>query len=83
MHDPEDERFWSQRTNINITLAELMTLHGNLLLALCEPTVQPEESTELLELCETFEVILIRTGAMTKDEIDEAHEEIDESRDDD
>ena len=78
MRDPDDVDFWSQYMSLDVSLSELVTLHDQLMYVLRSHRPSPEPRAEVVAIVEAIDLILLRTGAMTKEEIDEAHEEIDD-----
>lgn len=78
MRDPADVDFWSQYMSLDLSLNEMMTLHDRLVYELSSNRLSPEPRADVVAVCEAIEIILLRTGAMTKEEIDKAHEEIDD-----
>ena len=74
MHDTDDQDFWSRMELLDVSRWDLLMLHTSLIDLL--RSEEHEEIAEIMTICEYIEYILIRSGALTKEEIDAAHEEI-------
>ena len=74
-HDLGDTKFWIQSVELNFELVQLLTIHGNLVLALRHPAQQNSRAGSQFarEIVERIETILLATGALTQDDINEAH----------
>jgi len=65
---PQDPEFWMQRLEFNISLQELMAIHGGLCLALRHPNMPPSVVAVLKSSVEKFTAILIDTKALTPEQ---------------
>ena len=67
-HDFNDDQFWNQRIEVNMSVMHVMAAHGAIRLAAQHPRISALLSATLIEIADNIATNLIAMGALTHEE---------------
>jgi len=78
---PSDPEFWRQTAMMNFDLITVLALHGAVVLALRHPGMKGSTRDVLGRAVAQMEQLLVARGALTPEQVAEAHRVEEEARD--